>query len=121
MSVDPAAVELYVSQRMMPIPLSAKTKKAAEILLDDSLRERIEQRLIEETSLDVPMWDDCTPEGLERIRFAVLKLVARNPKNENIAFNHAKMDWRDLFVAAGFAQSATEHDRWYDALQQKQG
>jgi hypothetical protein len=67
------------------------------------------------------MWHDFTPEGMERIRFAVLKLIAQNPKNENIAFNHAQMDWRDLFMAAGFAESATEHESWYEALEQTNG
>jgi hypothetical protein len=67
------------------------------------------------------MWHDFTPEGMERIRFAILKLIAQNPKNEDIAFNLAQMDWRDLFMAAGFAESATEHENWYAALEQNRG
>ncbi|MGI9242106.1 MAG: hypothetical protein ACR2RV_15010 [Verrucomicrobiales bacterium] len=100
----------------MPIPLSDDTKRAAEILLDSDTRHRIEKRLVTETSEEIPMWHDFSPEGMERIRFSVIKLIAQNPEDENIAFNHAKMDWRDLFVAAGFGDSATEHERWFQAL-----
>ena len=67
------------------------------------------------------MWHDFTPEGLERIRFSVIKLISQNPKNENIAFNHAKMDWRDLFMAAGFGKSGTEHERWFQTLTEING
>lgn len=100
----------------MAIPLSDDTRRAAEILLDSAIRSRIEERLVAETSEEIPMWHNFTPEGMERIRFSVIKLIAQNPQNEDIAFNHAKMDWRDLFLAAGFADSATEHERWFQAL-----
>ena len=105
----------------MAIPLSQRTSRIAEILLQDSDRSRITSRLITETAENIPMWHDFTPEGMERIRFAVLKLIVQNPKNENIAFNHAQMDWRDIFMAAGFAESATEHESWYEALEQTNG
>jgi hypothetical protein len=105
----------------MPIPLSEKTKRAAELLLAEPDRSRIEQRLVAETSEEIPMWREFTPEGLERIRFSVLKLIAQGPKNENSAFNNAKEDWRDLFMAAGFAESATEHERWYEKITNKEG
>ncbi len=100
----------------MPIPLSEKTKRAAELLLAEPDRSRIGQRLVAETSEEIPMWREFTPEGLERIRFSVLKLIAQGPEHENIAFNHAKMDWRDLFMAAGFGESASEHERWYERI-----
>lgn len=105
----------------MPIQLSDKTKRAMLILLNDNDRSRIGDRLVEEASEKIPMWHEYTPEGLERIRFAIIKLIAQNTKNENIAFNHAKMDWRDLFMAAGFGFSATEHERWYEALTENNG
>ena len=105
----------------MAIALSQATKRAAELSLDDSIRSRIEERLVVEASEEIPMWHEFTPEGMERIRFSIIKLIAQNPKNENIAFNHAKMDWRDLFMAAGFGESATEHERWFQALTNNEG
>ena len=65
------------------------------------------------------MWHKFIPEGLERIRFSVVKLTAQNPKNENLAFNQAKMDSRDLFMAAGFGASATEHETRYKKITAK--
>lgn len=97
----------------MPIPLSRNTRRLADILLSDSDRDRICHRLKTECAEDIPMWHENTPEGMERIRFAVLRLISRNPKNEELAFNHAKMDLRDLFIAAGFAESTTEHKQWF--------
>lgn len=105
----------------MPIPLSEKTKRVSALLFKEPDRTRIEQRMVAETSKDIPMWHEFTPEGLERIRFSVIKLIAQGPKNENIAFNHATMDWRDLFMSAGFAESATEHERWYEMITKKEG
>ena len=105
----------------MPIPLSDKTRKALEILLDEDTRSHIAKRLLNETSEDIPMWHEFSPQGLERIRFSVIKLIAQNPKNENIAFNHAKIDWRDLFMSAGFGESTTEHERWFSAISKKCG
>jgi len=101
----------------MSIPLSEKTKRAAAILLPESEQERIEERLVTEVAEETPIWHDFSPEGMERIRFAILKLVSQHPKNEEIAFKYAKYDWRDLFMSAGFADSATEHERWYDEIQ----
>ena len=100
----------------MTIPLSARTKRVAAIILDETDRPRIEERLLAETSEGIPLWSELTPEGLERIRFAILKLISQNPENENLAFADARMDWRDLFVAAGFADSPDDHGRWYAGL-----
>ena len=77
--------------------------------------------MVVETSEEIPMWHKFTPEGLERIRFSVLKLSAPNPKNENLAFNQAKMDSRNLFKAAGFGASATEHETRYKKITAKKG
>ena len=54
--------------------------------------------------------------GLERIRFAVLKLSDGDVEKLDAAVNLAKTDWRDLLVAAGFGDSLTEHDCWADSL-----
>lgn len=80
---------------------------------------RISERLVEEAADNIPFHNDSLPEEMDRIRFSILKLISQNPKNEEIAFNHAKLDWRDLFMAAGFGYSATEHERWYDEIIRK--
>ena len=93
----------------MPIPLSDRTRRLAEILLQEPERSRISQRLVDEAAEDTPMWHDFSPEGMDKIRFSILRLIAQHPKNENIAFNHARYDWRDLFMAAGFGEEYNKH------------
>lgn len=53
---------------------------------------------------------------MDRIRFAIMKLVSRSDTDEDLIFELAKRDWRDLFVAAGFGYSADEHNKWYQNL-----
>jgi hypothetical protein len=105
----------------MPIPLSDRTKRLTEILLEEPERTRISQRLANEAAEDTPMWHDFSPEGMERIHFSILKLIAQHPNNENIAFNHARYDWRDLFMAAGFGEDINEHDNWCSEILRNEG
>ena len=53
-----------------------------------------------------------TPECMERIWFAVIKLCSRRLNTFDTWFELAKTDWRDLLVSAGFAEDATAHIRW---------
>ena len=72
-----------------------------------------------EASENIPFHEDATPEGMDRVRFAILKRIKQGRKNEESAFEDAKCDWRDLFVSAGFANSATAHDSWYEVITNK--
>lgn len=105
----------------MPVPLSDDTRQAAALILEEPDLTRVERRLVAETSETLPLWNDLTPKGLERIRFAVLRLIARHPEREDLAFAEAVVDWRDLLVAAGFAESVTEHRRWFKRLVASRG
>ena len=54
-----------------------------------------------------------TNTNLARIRFGALKLSeGKFEKLQRIV----KMDWRDILVAAGFANSLEEHKRWADRI-----
>ena len=100
----------------MPIPLSTKTEQAASLLFKEPRLSRVKQRLIDEVSENIPFCADQTPEGMERIRFSVLKLSAMDESGEDCAVQTAKRDWRDLFMSAGFGYSATEHEKWFSSL-----
>jgi len=63
----------------------------------------------------LPLWDSPTPEGLERIRFAVLKLSSGSVQEFERAIAIANADWRDVLVAAGFGSSVLAHRNWHDA------
>ena len=51
----------------------------------------------------LPLWHAPTPQGLERIRFAVLKLSSGSLAQFERAIELANADWRDVLVAAGLA------------------
>jgi len=100
----------------MPIPLSRRTAALLAKLFSESEARRIHHRLLHEASENIPFHADGTPEKMERIRFSIIALITEDPKKEDYAFHLAKVDWRDLFVAAGFAHSATEHERWFEQV-----
>ena len=50
--------------------------------------------------------------GLEPVRFALLKLSRGTIAEFKWWANMAKVDWRDLLTAAGFAGSPTAHQEW---------
>jgi len=50
--------------------------------------------------------------GLERFRFAALKLSRGRMDKLADAVRLANKDWRDLLVAAGFADSVDAHKDW---------
>jgi hypothetical protein len=63
----------------------------------------------------LPLWVSTTPEGLERIRFAVLKLSSGSIPEFERAIAIANTDWRDVLVAAGFGNSLLAHINWFNA------
>jgi hypothetical protein len=49
---------------------------------------------------------------LERYRYAALKLSGGDLGRLRQAIELAKSDWRDLLVAAGFAENVRAHKNW---------
>jgi hypothetical protein len=58
--------------------------------------------LIEECGANLPLLKAANPDSIERIRFAVLKLSGGDLNALQRAIDLAKIDWRDVLVAAGF-------------------
>jgi hypothetical protein len=52
---------------------------------------------------------------LERIRFSVLELSGGNIDKLKRAITLAQKDWRDILVAAGFANDPLAHKTWNPA------
>ena len=61
---------------------------------------------------NLPFLQHESAEGLERFRFAALKLSQGSLEKLRSAIDLAKRDWRDLLVAAGFANSVDAHKIW---------
>lgn len=71
--------------------------------------------LLEEQCAELAMWRNAAPEGLERIRFAVLKVSQGNLETLGQAIERAQADWRDVLVHAGFAHDVNAHRDWRPA------
>jgi hypothetical protein len=65
-------------------------------------------------SANIPFCDNSSPEGMERIRFAILKMTMHSPLNLAVGIYMAQTDWRDLLMAAGFGDDAAQHIAWYN-------
>jgi hypothetical protein len=61
---------------------------------------------------NLPFLEKLGSEGLDRFRFAALKLSNGNFEKLRQAVDLAKVDWRDLLVAAGFANDLEAHKNW---------
>lgn len=65
-----------------------------------------------ECGSNLPFLEKYGPKELERFRFAALKLSAGQLDRLSEAFRLANHDWRDLLVAAGFADDIHAHEKW---------
>jgi hypothetical protein len=93
--------------------LTPKTVQLVERLFPPEHREEVCELLARECGDNLPLTGPPTPgAGHERIRFAVLKLSEGNLTKLHEIVNHAKIDWRDVLVWAGFGNSLTAHEEW---------
>ena len=100
----------------MPLELSVKTDLlifAAFCDQDESYREHIRSVLENQIGTNIPFCADATAEGMERIRFAVIRLLAEDRLKEEDVVALAKTDWRDLLIAANFGHDTRAHSAWY--------
>ena len=97
------------------VELSAATRLRVEALFEPGDVEAVADQLVAECGEHLPMWHQKSPKGLERIRFAVLKLSDGDPVKLRQALDGAKSDWRDSLVAAGFGQDVEAHRDWFPA------
>ena len=96
------------------IPLSAGTRARAELLFSGAVLAEVVRVLEEEVAERLPLLGPvATPESLERVRYAVLKLSAGELGKLEEAVMVAQVDWRDTLVAAGFGDRVEAHLGWW--------
>jgi len=100
---------------MSGVPLSANTLQLVRRIFPPPDHAAVIAALETSCGSGLPLWISTTPEGLERIRFAVLKLSAGSMSEFGRAIAIATTDWRDVLVAAGFGSSLRAHTDWFDA------
>ena len=98
---------------MPSISLSPETERRLNALFLGPDRQTIAQLLVTKCGDNLPLWVNKDPQGLERIRFAVLKLSNGSLTEFSRALEIAQVDWRDVLVAAGFGSDLRAHQAWF--------
>ena len=98
--------------------LSESTREKVRALFPPAQHQAVADILLSECGNNLPYLENVDKEGLERYRFAALKLSNGSLTKLREAIELAKSDWRDLLVAAGFASSADAHERWHVSKRQ---
>jgi hypothetical protein len=92
--------------------LTSETEKRIALLFPEDQQDAVRALLLEECGHNLPFLQKLDPVGMDRFRFAALKLSHGNMHKLREAVNLAKTDWRDLLVAAGFANNVDAHVGW---------
>jgi hypothetical protein len=92
--------------------LSEGTWQVIRKLFGPEERAEVAHLLEQECGNNLPFLGDLDPYRLERFRYAALKLSGGRMSELRTAIAVAKQDWRDLLVAAGFANSLDAHKQW---------
>lgn len=101
-----------MSAERTPIPLSRGARERLNMLFAPRDRAEAERLLIERWGPDPPSVSQWTPFGIDRLRYAALKLSDGSLDRLRNALNLANGDFRDLLMAAGFGRSVTAHLLW---------
>jgi len=99
----------------MTVELSEGTLRRLEILFEEPQRAQAAQLLVDECGNNLPLCEHTTPASLERIRFAALKLSRGDLPGLEEAIALAKLDWRDLLMAADFGDTSA-HAAWWPRI-----
>jgi hypothetical protein len=65
-----------------------------------------------ECGSNLPLIESQGVSGIERVQCAALKISSGSLQGLRRAIKQAQVDWRDVLVAAGFANDATVHLQW---------
>ena len=97
----------------MAAELTDATVKRIAKLFSPADQGLVSTRLIEECADTLPGFTPADSADIERVRFAVLKLSGGDFNALQRAIDLAKIDWRDVLVAAGFGNDPLAHRRWW--------
>jgi hypothetical protein len=100
---------------MLPAYLSVKVRAKLEQLFPHQQRTAAAELLEAECGAGLPLISSQGAEGIERIHCAVLKISEGSLEKLHAAVQLANTDWRDVLVAAGFADSALAHLSWLES------
>lgn len=99
------------------VPLTQRTAALVLLVAGSADAERLGRRFLEE----IPGATDTDSRGpardlLERIRISVLRLLHESDQREDQVFVLARIDWRDLLMAAGHCEDVAAHEEWAEEM-----
>ena len=97
---------------MASSPISQETEKRIALLFPPGERALVRAILSEQCGHNLPFVEHGDDVRLERFQFAALKLSEGKLNKLDCAVALCKRDWRDLLLAAGFAEGANAHLSW---------
>jgi hypothetical protein len=92
--------------------VSPETDRRIALLFPVEEQDLVRMVLAEECGNNLPFLEKLDDIQLERFRFAVLRLSDGKLDKLARAVALAREDWRDLLVAAGFAENLKAHELW---------
>ena len=96
--------------------LSPRTKELVDAIFPaENVKDAIHW-LEDECGNAIPFCENNDEFQMERIRFAAIKLSNGNIDFLLKAIDEAKIDWRDLFMAAGFGYKISAHEKWAEEI-----
>jgi hypothetical protein len=96
--------------------LSLNTKQLISILYEPRKAGKICSILELECGAESLGCVGWSPQQVERIMFAVLRLATERDGGLDTAIKLAKTDWRDLLMSAGFGEDLNAHEKWYKSV-----
>jgi hypothetical protein len=89
--------------------ISPGTEQRITLLFSPADQIEVRTILLEECGTNIAGWKSA---GLERLHFAVLKISKGDLARLKQAVNLAKEDFRDVLMAAGFADGEHKYIQW---------
>jgi hypothetical protein len=95
------------------ISISEETEKRIRAMFPPNEIDTVRDMLLNECSDNLPLVEAAYAQLAERIRFSVLKLSQGDIAALRKYVEQAKIDWRDVLVAAGFGSGLEDHLQWW--------
>ena len=92
--------------------LSPGTRRRVDHLFPRGDRATVAQLLADECGEGLPSWPACDPYGLERVRYAAMKVARGDLGRLREAIALANRDWNGLLAAAQFDLDGRAHESW---------
>ena len=98
------------------VSLSDDTQWLVDRLFKPQHRIEAARMLESQCARNLSSCESADAKSLERLRFAALKISAGELKRLSHAIHEARIDWRDLLMAADFGFEVNAHRVWLQEL-----